>query len=136
MADGSATSAAIALCRWLEALRVGRPDEFQWLLAKWMFHSERERGRMSLADDAEIERAKSLGDSARVRVEVTRSTVAQRDLGGSTKPAWRMRIKCVDDQGKPITRDTVAVRRLMTYVAARWGEAEAGQSAADPNGAG
>jgi hypothetical protein len=32
-----------------------------------------------------------------------------------------MRIKCVDDRGTPITRDTVAVRWVMTYVAARVG---------------
>jgi hypothetical protein len=47
--------------------------------------------------------------------------VALRDLGGDTKPVPRMRIKCVDDQGRSITRDTVAVRWVMTYVAARWG---------------
>jgi hypothetical protein len=47
--------------------------------------------------------------------------VALRDRGGDTKPVPRMRIKCVDDLGKPITRDTVAVRWVMSYVAARWG---------------
>jgi len=120
LAAGSATAAAMKLCRWLEALRIGRPKEFQWLLDKWIFRSERERGRMTLADDAEIERAGRLCDSARVQVEVRRSTVALRDRGCKTKPAPRMRIKCVDDLGKP-TRDTVAVRWVMTYVAARWG---------------
>ena len=121
LAAGSATAAAMKLCRWLEALRIGRPEEFQWLLDKWIFRSERERGRMRLADDDEIERAGRLGDSAREQVEVRRSTVALRDRGCKTKPAPRMRIKCVDDLGKPITRDTVAVRWVMTYVAARWG---------------
>ena len=52
---------------------------------------------------------------------VSRSTVARRDLGGGVKPALRMRIKCVDDQGHPIARDILAVRWVMTYVAARWG---------------
>ena len=47
--------------------------------------------------------------------------MARRDLGGGVKPALRMRIKCVDDQGHPITRDILAVRWVMTYVAARWG---------------
>ncbi|MHB1516485.1 MAG: hypothetical protein ACYCVY_12440 [Acidiferrobacteraceae bacterium] len=71
---------------------------------------------MTLADDAEIERAGRLGDSARVRVEVRRSSLALRDLGGDTKPVPRMRIKCVDDLSKPIKRDTVAVRWVMSYV--------------------
>ena len=74
-----------------------------------MYTSERERGRMLLADDTEIERPRRLGDSASVRIEVSQTTVALRDLGGDTKPVSRMRIKCVDDQGKSITRDTVAV---------------------------
>ena len=75
---------------------------------------------MLLVDDTEIARASRLGDSATVRIDVRRSMVALRDLGGDTKPAPRMRIKCVDDLGKPITRDTVAVRWVMTYVVARW----------------
>ncbi len=86
-----------------------------------MYTSERERGRMLLVDDTEIARARRLGDSASVRIEVSQSTVALRDLGGYTKPVPRMRIKCVDDLGKSITRDSVAVRWVMTYVAARSG---------------
>ena len=65
LAAGSATAAAVMLCRWLEALRIGRPEELQWLLDKWIFRSERERGRMTLPGDAQIERAGRLGDSAR-----------------------------------------------------------------------
>jgi hypothetical protein len=111
---------AVMLCQWIEALRTGKEEDFRWLIGKWIDQSECERGRMTLADDAEIERACRLGDSASVRIEVSQSTVALRDLGGDAKPVPRMRIKCVDDQGKPIRRDTVAVRWVMTYVAARW----------------
>ena len=100
---------AVMLCRWLEALRTRKEEDFRWLIGKWMYTSERERGRMLLADDTEIERPRRLGDSASVRIEVSQTTVALRDLGGDTKPVPRMRIKCVDDQGKSITRDTVAV---------------------------
>ena len=121
LAAGSATAAAVALCRWLEDLRSGKEENFRWLMAKWTEASERERGRMLLADDAEVERARRLGDSANVQIEIDQSHVAKRDAKGDTRPATRMRIKCVDDQGKPITRDTLAVRWVMTYVAARWG---------------
>lgn len=121
LAAGSATAAAVALCRWLEDLRSGKEENFRWLMAKWTEASERERGRMLLADDAEVERARRLGDCANVQIEIDQSHVAKRDAKGDTRPATRMRIKCVDDQGKPITRDTLAVRWVMTYVAARWG---------------
>jgi len=121
LAAGSATTAAVMLCRWLEGLRTGREDDFRWLMAKWTDASERERGQMALADDPEVERARRLGDSAPVRIEINHSNVGQRGQGGDTRPASRMRIKCVDDQGKPITCDTLAVRWVMTYVAARWG---------------
>ncbi len=129
LAAGSATAAAVMLCRWLESLRTGRADEFQWLLEKWLYQSERERGRMALADDAEIERAGRLGGAEGVRIEVTHSVIALRDSGGNTQSVPRMRIKCVDTQGKVIKRDTVAVRWVMTYVAARWGLPPSGQEA-------
>ena len=89
--------------------------------SEWTDASERERGRMLLAGDAEVERARCLGDLASVRIDIIQSTLALRDLGGDTKPVPRMRIKCVDEEGKPIARDTLAVRWVMTYVAARWG---------------
>ena len=54
---------------------------------------------MLLAGDAEVERARCLGDLASVRIEVSQSTLALRDLGGDTKPVPRMRIKCVDEEG-------------------------------------
>ena len=73
---------------------------------------------MLLVDGTEIERTHCLEDSASVHIEVSQSKVALRDLGGDKKPVPR---KCVDDQGKSITRDTVAVRWAMTYVAAQWG---------------
>ena len=121
LAAGSATVAAVALCGWLEDLRRVKEEDFRWLMAKWTEASERERGRMLLADDAEVERARRLGDCANVQIEIDQSHVAKRDAKGDTRPATRMRIKCVNDQGEPNVRDTLAVRWVMTYVAARWG---------------
>ncbi len=121
LAAGSATAAAAMLCRWLEALRTGRVKDFRWLIEKWTPASEREHGRMLLADDAEVEQARLLGDSAHIQIQISYAKVAQREQEGETKSAPRMRIKCIDAYGKPITRDTLAVRWVMTYVAARWG---------------
>ena len=89
--------------------------------SEWTYASERERGRMLLAGDAEVERARCLGDSASVRIEVSQSSLALRDLGGDSKPVPRTRIKCVGEEGRPITRNTLAGRWVMTYVSARWG---------------
>jgi site-specific recombinase XerD len=124
LAAGSATTAAAVLCTWLEALRVDRKEDFFWLLEKWMHASERERGRMRLVDGAEVERARHLADATHVQVVVEPARVAARDQDGDAKPVPRMRIKCLDARGKAITRDTLAVRWVMTYVAARWGSDE------------
>ena len=121
LAAGSATVAAVALCRWLESLRTDRAKEFRWLIDKWVHESERERGRMRLTDEVEKERAGRLGDSANVRVNVHDNWLAERDQGGETKPVPRMQIKSMDAQGNAIKHDTLAVRWVMTYVAARWG---------------
>ncbi len=120
LAAGSATAAAVMLCRWLEALRTVRVEDFRWLVEKWTTASERERGRMVLVDDAEVELAHRLSDSAHVQLQISHSKVAQRNQDGDTKPVTRMRIKCMDAHGQAITRDTLAVRWVMTYVAAKW----------------
>ena len=124
LAAGSATTAAAVLCSWLEALRREREEDFLWLLEKWMFASERERGRMRLVGQSEVERAGSLADGMHVKVIVEPARLARRDQTRGSKRVLRMRIKCLDARGKPITRDTTAVRWVMTYVAARWGSDE------------
>ena len=44
---------AVTLCQWIEALRPEKEEDFRRLSGKWIDQSERERGRMTLADDAE-----------------------------------------------------------------------------------
>lgn len=124
LAAGSATVAAAGLCTWLEVLRIEREEDFFWLLEKWIYASERERGRMLLAGDAEVERAKRMEGAVHVRMDVTYAKIAKRDQEGGTKAVPRMRIKCLDARAKAITRDTTAVRWVMTYVAAKWGRDE------------
>lgn len=118
LAAGQATAAASTLCEWLEALRCQKEEEFVWLLHKWIYASESERGRMLLKDEAEVTRASQLGDGTRVQIEVGLAAIAQRDKGGNAAKTYRMRIQCLDAVGGKITRDVAAVRWVMSHVAA------------------
>lgn len=117
LAAGQATAAASVLCEWLEALRCQKEEEFEWLLHKWIYASERDRGRMLLQDREEADRAEKLGDGVRVVVEVRSVAVGRRDKGPNTEEKQRMCICCLEN-AKKITRDGGAVRWVMSYVAA------------------
>jgi hypothetical protein len=115
---GSATEAAVSLCIWLESMRTERPEDFDWLLEKWAYASERERGRMRLDSQREVDRARALAESRHVKVEVRGATVAKKRQA-SARSVPRMRIKCLDASGHAIVRDTATVRWVLSYVAAR-----------------
>jgi len=118
LAAGSATEAAIALCGWLESLRTDRPEDFSWFLTKWVHASEHERGRIRLDSADEVERARALDDTQLVAVRIDGAIVATRRVRPTTNEVPRMRIKCRDADGHVITRDTQAVRWVLSYVAA------------------
>jgi hypothetical protein len=115
---GTATEAAVSLCIWLESMRTERPEDFDWLLEKWAYASERERGRMRLDSQREVDRARALAESRQVKVEVHGATVAKKRQA-SARSVPRMRIKCLDARGHTIVRDTATVRWVLSYVAAR-----------------
>lgn len=115
---GTATEAAVSLCIWLESIRADRPEDFDWLLEKWADASERERGRMRLDGQSEVDRARALAVTGQVKVEVRRAVVAK-NRKASARSVPRMRIKCLDAGGQTVIRDTVAVRWVLSYVAAR-----------------
>jgi len=81
LAAGEATMAAVNLAEWLKELRGRKEEDFQWLLGKWLHASERERGRMALHGDAEVQRACGLNAAGHVRIEVLEDT-SQTDRGG------------------------------------------------------
>lgn len=120
LAAGTATRAAVTLCEWLDSLRCNHQEEFSWLLDKWLHASERERGRMRLDNQAEIDRARLLTDTNRVLIEIKEATISDRRKHSAAVSRVRMRIKCLNAQGQAITRDTTAVRWVMSHVAARW----------------
>lgn len=120
LAAGTATHAAATLCEWLAALKANRPDDYAWLIDKWVLASERERGRMQLDGAGEVERARGLADPERVNIQVDQAPVAKQRQTTKVSAAWRMRIKCLDTWRQPITRDTLAIRWVMSHVAAQW----------------
>lgn len=115
LAAGTATQAAAALCQWLDALCRTQPNDFEWLLDKWKYTSERQRGWMRLDGPDEVCRAQTLESADSVRLEI-RNKALTRDRQNGKPGTLQMRIKCVGPEGVVINRDTVAVRWMMSYV--------------------
>lgn len=109
LAAGTATKAAAGLCDWLRKLKSHQPSDYQWLLKKWVFASSRDRGYIRLDDTADENWAHRIADPARVVLQLTKQP-------GSARK--RARMKCIGRDGKLIVRDTVAVRWVMSHVAA------------------
>lgn len=110
LAAGTATQAAATLCDWLSSLRHEQPDDFRWLLEKWTLASSRDRGYIRLDDTGEQLRIQAMANDDQVTIELaTPKTAADK----------RVRIKCIDpSSSKVIVRDTIAVRWVMSHVAA------------------
>ena len=118
IAAGTATQAAVDLCDWLEALRCDHGEDFAWLLDKWVYSSESERGRMRLDGDEEVTRAERLQAHQAIEISLDRPPQSKKRKPKKSQSTRRMRIRCLDKKGKPITRDTGAVRWVMSHVAA------------------
>jgi integrase len=118
LAAGSATEAADTLCKWLEALRTDRPEDFLWLVEKWVHASEHERSRIRLDNAGEVERARALEDPQLVAIDISGAIVPLQRVRLTTKEVPRMRIKARDGSGRIINRDTKAARWVLSYVAA------------------
>ncbi|MEQ8799161.1 MAG: hypothetical protein RJQ08_14730 [Salinisphaeraceae bacterium] len=119
LAAGTATRAAVVLCEWLENMHAKHPDDFQWVLHKWRFDSESERGRMRLNGKAEVCRAEALATTDMVVIEV-QTAPQPKKRAKATDGVPRMRIRCRDDDGRPLRRDTGAVRWVLSYISALW----------------
>lgn len=111
----SPTQAAALLCDWLDALRLESPEDFEWLLQKWVHASEKEFGRIRL-DDKEIERWKGLLLHERVHPVVEPKTFKSRADKRNPITVNYGRIRCLGSEGQPIRRDVSAVRWVMTWV--------------------
>lgn len=110
----TAAEAAVCLVRYLETLRTKRSEDLLWLLRKWARFSDAERGRMRLTDDDEIARARALPSDEQIRIDVQQAPVTKGR--GNVAGAFRMRIRYA--ASGPFSRDTVAIRWMMTWVAA------------------
>jgi integrase len=110
---GSATQTATTLLGWLENLRIQMPDDFVWLIKKWVNASERERGRMRLDGDSDLAAASRLPSTASVSAEIEPAKMSK---GRSGKIVYRLRLRF---PGSGVyDRDIGAVRWVMAWVAA------------------
>lgn len=116
LATDSASDAAIALLRYLDALRVSRREDFRWLLQKWTYASESERGRMRLDTEHECERARALPADSKFNFEIEQARVSKRRVSANTNPIWRLRIRYVGQSH--YDRDILAIRWVFTWLAA------------------
>lgn len=119
LAEDTTPQAAVALCRYLDQLRVDRPEDFEWLVRKWARYSEQERGRMLLVGHKEQTLASLLPVKEGISIEVKRATVTSSRKERS-KAAVRMRV--LVKASSSYDRDIEAIRWVMTWVAAMfWG---------------
>lgn len=115
----SGADSAQAVVSFLEALRTCAPDDFTWLLRKWAYASEVERGRMRLDSEEEIRRVRKLVGNHGLSIEVKEAAVQPSREGA--RPTPRMRLRFIDD--KKFSRDTHAIRWGLTLVTALYGKA-------------
>lgn len=117
---GSATAAASKLCDWLSELWHENQVLFAWLIEKWIYASERDRGRMRMDDETDFNQAVLLARSGAIRVEINNIDLASRKIAFKKLKNPQMRLRCLDESGNRLVRDTGAVRWVMSHIAARW----------------
>lgn len=118
LAAHKATDVAVAMCDWLEWLRLHHIDDFHWVLDKWINSSQAKRGYMRLDGQGEWDRAQAISAINGVCIDLSKhSTTASRQATNSNATLL-MRIRRLSDNGKFTNRGTEAIRWVMTYVSA------------------
>lgn len=112
----TATQAAAAVIEWMEVLRKSKSEQHRWVMNKWLYASEKERGRMRLDDDAEESLAKALPVVRGINVAIEYAKLSKARETKHTKKVARMRLTCATT-GK-FGRDTEGIRWAMTWMCA------------------
>lgn len=113
----SPTRAGAIVCEWLDRLLRFDPEEFKWVLQKWLYHSEREFGRMAM-DDIDVQHFVALPVCNGVKLLEEKKTFPGSSSGRKDRVQKFGRIRCTNQDGKPIRRDASAVRWALTWTAA------------------
>lgn len=104
---GTAYKHATVLLTWLLKLQENNPEDYRWLMSKWLYHSEAEKGFMRL-EPKEDKYVEDLFDQAsiygNIRLQISK-----------IKNGHRFQIRLADDNGNTI-REAGAVRWVMSWV--------------------
>lgn len=104
---GTAYKHAKELLTWLQKLEEKNPKDYRWLINKWLYHSEAEKGLIRLEPNEEkyvedlFDQASTFGN---IRLQISK-----------IKNGYRFQIRIADDNGKTI-REAGAVRWVMSWV--------------------
>lgn len=127
------------LLDWLAELRATRPEDYAWLLDKWLYASEAQEGLMRLGS-SDVERARSLPRTMGVLPEIRAGHISARRINSGATAGMRLRIQLerngADSEPEPADpscgesssnqsqyagRTTRAIRWAFTWLAARRG---------------
>ena len=111
----TAKEAAIVFAGWLEKLRIEKPDDFKWLLDKFIYCSEKRLCRVKLDNKQEAQRWKRLSSHKRVQFSLDDIGVSKTRAAGSTKPTIRGRISIPNPDGSNTSKDITAVRWVIMW---------------------
>ena len=112
---GSPIVVAQILCEWLTELRANRTEDYQWLITKWIYQTEAQRGWITLDNQAEVERIQSLPQTKEVLIEIKRAAVSKTRSSGTAKQTMRARFRFRDERWKPIQKNVAAVKWVMLW---------------------
>ncbi|TAN03313.1 MAG: hypothetical protein EPN36_13180 [Rhodanobacteraceae bacterium] len=126
VAAGSADSHAARLIAWLLRLGSEKPDDYRWLLDKWLYTSDAREGSMRLDGDDDVKRVRGFDPGPRVELDVRAVAVSAKRKRKEQKLNYRLRIRfpdlgrAADDSAAMFgQRQAGAVRWAMTWMAAR-----------------
>lgn len=116
---------ALALLAWLLRLKEVRPDDFEWLIDRWIHGSHARIGSMRLPTDADVRRAGQLPRDPDIEVVVGQVCETASRKREGTNPRYEMTLKFGarlgnQEDGKPKERWRAAgaVRWVMTWAVA------------------
>ncbi|WP_152551665.1 tyrosine-type recombinase/integrase [Polycyclovorans algicola] len=95
---------AQVLLLWLLQLKADRPEDYRWLIEKWLYYSDAQEGSMRLDGEADLERLKAMPHDAGIALETRQVSVAKSRKGVASQPRYRLRIRF------PVECDTDGVR--------------------------
>lgn len=113
---GSPTICAEMICVWFAKLEKIEPTALQWLVNKYAYSSEAEKGRFKLDNDDELSYLNSISPGKNIRIDVDGASIANSRRHTAAQKIQRGRIRCLDSDNRPMRRDHTAIVWVMQYL--------------------